>query len=236
MVLDVNDPWMAAGVYYNFNWALNKDQIFEVPDYEESFSRDDYQYKWFVASDYIDVNSKEGLLTITQPLLNKDGYAYGVYDNQGFLLKGPAIDTLYVPMHVGGNDNNSTRTASGYSGTNYFRAGTGKVVPRERNGLRNFYYTDPSGFWECNNIVIPKGKAYLALPASMTANIKKLNCVIEDDDEVTGITHLTMDENGDIVPVGGENDAWYTLSGLKLTAKPTEKGIYIHNSKKEIIK
>ena len=32
------------------------------------------------------------------------------------------------------------------------------------------------------------------------------------------------------------DDAWYTLSGRKLDAKPTQKGLYIHNGKKIIIK
>jgi len=35
-----------------------------------------------------------------------------------------------------------------------------------------------------------------------------------------------------------ENDAdnWYTLDGLKLNGKPTQKGLYINNGKKVAIK
>lgn len=48
------------------------------------------------------------------------------------------------------------------------------------------------------------------------------------DGDVTGI--VTVDAKGNIV----ENDAWYTLQGVKV-AVPT-KGIYIHNRKKVVIK
>lgn len=52
-----------------------------------------------------------------------------------------------------------------------------------------------------------------------------------DNNEATGITELTAgcdEETAD--------GAWYTLSGVKLTGKPTEKGIYIYHGKKVAIK
>ena len=33
-----------------------------------------------------------------------------------------------------------------------------------------------------------------------------------------------------------ENDAWYTLDGMKLQEKPTQKGVYIFNGRKVVIK
>ena len=50
------------------------------------------------------------------------------------------------------------------------------------------------------------------------------------DDEATGIistTNYTNDTN---------SDAWYTLDGRRLDGKPTQRGIYINNGKKTIIK
>ena len=32
------------------------------------------------------------------------------------------------------------------------------------------------------------------------------------------------------------DDAWYTLNGMKLESKPTEKGVYIYNGRKVVIK
>ena len=33
-----------------------------------------------------------------------------------------------------------------------------------------------------------------------------------------------------------DNEAWYTFDGRKLDSKPTQKGVYIHNAKKIVIK
>ena len=38
-----------------------------------------------------------------------------------------------------------------------------------------------------------------------------------------------------IVNVGNERDSWCTIDGCKLSGKPTIKGIYIHNGRKEAI-
>ena len=36
--------------------------------------------------------------------------------------------------------------------------------------------------------------------------------------------------------IHNEADAWYTVNGVKLSGKPTKKGLYIHNGKKVVIK
>ena len=48
------------------------------------------------------------------------------------------------------------------------------------------------------------------------------------NNSIDGITHLNRH--------GDDNAAWYTPEGLRLQSKPTKKGLYIHNGKKEIIK
>lgn len=32
------------------------------------------------------------------------------------------------------------------------------------------------------------------------------------------------------------NDSWYTISGTRLSGKPTQKGVYIHQGKKVVVK
>ena len=218
---------------YNFNFALDKAAC-EAPlpaGYTTFTQTADYHYNWYVATGYSDVSKYEGKLTIetpemsrfTRPVTDSIGVRYypqGVAPGEGFLLKGPAnTDTLYVPIHY----NNQA-----YADGNYFRAGTGAAVAKESGGYRNFYYTDPTGFWECDNTVIPTNRAYLALPAGMTANGKQISFVI-DDGETTGIVNITE------TTANGENDTWHTIDGTRLNGKPTTKGIYIHNGRKEVI-
>ena len=51
------------------------------------------------------------------------------------------------------------------------------------------------------------------------------------EDEATGI--ISVHDSGFMV---NGSDAWYTLDGRRLSGKPTQKGIYINNSKKVVIK
>ena len=48
-------------------------------------------------------------------------------------------------------------------------------------------------------------------------------------DPVTGIVDI-------IAEPADENGTWYTLQGLRLNAKPVQKGVYIHNGRKVLVK
>ena len=47
---------------------------------------------------------------------------------------------------------------------------------------------------------------------------------------VTGIDNITTDNSV------SKNNAWYNLEGMRFAAKPTQKGIYIHQGKKWVVK
>ena len=53
---------------------------------------------------------------------------------------------------------------------------------------------------------------------------------IDFGDTVTGIRSLSTDER---TAAGG---GWYTIDGRTLSGKPTQRGVYINNGKKVIIK
>ena len=69
-------------------------------------------------------------------------------------------------------------------------------------------------------------RAYFQLNNGQQASAFNLNF---DDDDATGIitTNYTNFTN---------SDEWYTLSGTRLSAKPTKPGLYINNGKKVVIK
>ena len=52
----------------------------------------------------------------------------------------------------------------------------------------------------------------------------------EADGSVTAISTIAAD--GELIPAEG----WYTLNGVKLQSMPTEKGVYINNGKKVVLK
>lgn len=92
--------------------------------------------------------------------------------------------------------------------------------------------TGEVGFWQYNKADrIPMHRCYL--PASIlngaSAGAKGAVFLFDDEfgGEVTGIEDVTSTHES--------NNGWYTLDGKKLNGKPTEKGIYIHNNKKEVV-
>ena len=68
--------------------------------------------------------------------------------------------------------------------------------------------------------------AYLKVNSGSAARIT----VEEADGSTTAISAITAD--GQLIPAEG----WYTLNGVKLQAAPVEKGVYINNGKKVVIK
>ena len=65
-------------------------------------------------------------------------------------------------------------------------------------------------------------------PADPSAGVRAFN--LNFGDEETGITTTDFTDSTD------KSAAWYDLNGRKLSGKPTQKGIYINNGKKVIIK
>ena len=72
--------------------------------------------------------------------------------------------------------------------------------------------------------------AYLVLDESFDPNVTARILVEEADGSVTAISSINAD--GELVPAEG----WYNLNGVKLEGVPTEKGVYINNGKKVVIK
>ena len=72
-------------------------------------------------------------------------------------------------------------------------------------------------------------RAYLQIPTSMVSSSAGANSVgIEFEEGVTGIDNSLSDMDTDA--------HWFTLDGRKLNGKPTQKGIYVVNGRKVVVK
>jgi hypothetical protein len=80
------------------------------------------------------------------------------------------------------------------------------------------------GFFKYTGDYMPARKAYLLVSGNAAPGLK-----IVFDDETTSLTPVPS-------PKGEGSDYWYTLSGTRLNAQPTQKGVYIHGNKKIVIK
>ena len=94
-------------------------------------------------------------------------------------------------------------------------------------------------FLKSNKLVFPVNGSYINAQRAafflkgvqVSTSIGNLikECIVNlDDEDPTGIAELLGIEE--------EAGTWYDLNGRKLTGKPAQKGIYINNGKKTIIK
>ncbi len=154
-----------------------------------------------------------------------DSYGY-IPANTGVLLKlfnnsGTSSGNLYYT--IGEKDNVI------YSISNKIMRGvTVKSQPVNASTSAPIYVLQDGVFRKAiNNIPnFPAHKAYLTLPSGM-APAKELKLSF-DDDETTDIESVTTDEETK------DNDVYYNLNGQRISNP--QKGIYIHNGKKVIIK
>ena len=72
-------------------------------------------------------------------------------------------------------------------------------------------------------------RAYFKLKGA-AAGVKAFNMSFEED-----ATSIRSIDNGQLI-IDNEDEVWYSLDGVKQNGKPTAKGIYIHNGRKEAVK
>ena len=83
-----------------------------------------------------------------------------------------------------------------------------------------------------NGGTVKANRAYLhILTSELSGSLARGIKLVWDKDVVTGVN----DVRSKTEDVRGDNDSWFTLSGLRLNSKPTTKGIYIVNGKKIVI-
>lgn len=115
--------------------------------------------------------------------------------------------------------------------------GTAKTFTNKREaltlGLENQKGTGTIGLWPFNGTVVPAHRCYIseATYRRVTGDASaKGGTFFFNDAETTGITLLP---GTDAAP---KDDAWYSLDGRRLTGKPSQKGIYVHNGRKEVVR
>ena len=86
------------------------------------------------------------------------------------------------------------------------------------------------GFYHYTGTNLAANKAYLIYDHGSSANDVNFFSIGGSGSEYTAIQKV---EN---VKEQTEDGAWYTLQGVRLSDKPTLRGIYLHNGKKIMVK
>ena len=91
------------------------------------------------------------------------------------------------------------------------------------------------GFWRFNNTVVPAHRVYIEateMDKIGGSNVRGLTFAFFDSEEELPTSINSMPT---VDTFRQNNEGWYTISGVRLKAKPTAKGVYIYNGKKVII-
>ena len=91
---------------------------------------------------------------------------------------------------------------------------------------------DNTLYYSAENRSIRSCRAYFSVPyINQTPGAKARAFVLNfDDEEATGILEISADSKEK------KDDAWYSLAGVRLSGKPTQRGMYINKGNKVIIK
>ena len=98
--------------------------------------------------------------------------------------------------------------------------------PSESNNNDDKYYVGPCrAYFRLNN----------GVTVGSTANsVRGFSLNIEGEEKPLSIS--PVGERTEAFPREGLDGVWYTLDGRKLSGKPTQKGVYVHNGFKTVIK
>lgn len=144
----------------------------------------------------------------------------------------PAGTGLYLQGTPGTYD-----VPCGESGSYYVNLLVGTTAPTTispvEEGFKNLIlYNGASGvgfYTIANDYTVGANKAYLQLPATLLGGSAGANRVgVEFEENLDGIENIDMSVTSGAV--------WYSLDGRQLNGKPTQKGIYVVNGRKVVIK
>lgn len=164
----------------------------------------------YIAAGY---NASTGVLTMVK--------VTSVPAGTGLLLRGSAgynyTATVQSSTWVYANLLRGTTTETSLT------AGGNDFILGKKNGTIGFYPVSENG-------KIAANKAYLHLDNIPNTSSARSFVSISFVDDATALDAVRWNKET------GRGDAWYSLDGRKLQGKPTVKGLYIHNGKKEAVK
>ena len=103
---------------------------------------------------------------------------------------------------------------------------------KSKDAIVNIIFNQGNGTGKKQTVDLNAGNSTKYYEITTTQSNGKYTCKdVTADMPTTGITAAPTIDN-----TASKDNAWYTLSGMKMMQKPNQPGIYIHQGKKQIIK
>ena len=129
---------------------------------------------------------------------------------------------------------NSTLTNVTVSGATF--KGTYMPVTLTAPDKKKLFLQDNKLYYPATDATIKAFRAYIELDAEVPDAVGAPNIVLnfDGDSNATGI--VSAEANSSLFTLHSSLSEWYTLDGRELSGKPAQKGVYIHNGRKEVVK
>ena len=129
---------------------------------------------------------------------------------------------------------NSTLTNVTVSGATF--KGTYMPVTLTAPDKKKLFLQDNKLYYPATDATIKAFRAYIELDAEVPDAVGAPNIVLnfDGDSNATGI--VSAEANSSLFTLHSSLSEWYTLDGHELSGKPAQKGVYIHNGRKEVVK
>ena len=145
--------------------------------------------------------------------------------NTPFLLKNTTTEEKTILLIPCNEPNLAVTVAKEFIGTL-----TEKTFNDQEMGAGDFYVCNGKEFIQVRGRgTLAANRAYLKVTGNAPASIPFRRSI----DGGEGTTGVDLIDNGKLII---DNDGWYDLNGRRLQGKPSQKGVYIKNGKKIVIK
>ncbi len=116
--------------------------------------------------------------------------------------------------------------------------GTYGTVSLAANDKSNIYFGSANKLlWPDQNVTVGAFRAYFKINENNAVNAKGITGFVidfgENDEEATGINEAAADSS--LFTPHSSLSEWHTVDGIRLSGKPSKKGMYIHNGKKVVV-
>ena len=155
-----------------------------------------------------------------------------------YIIKWAEGDNITDPVFTGkAISNTEPTTVTSQDGTVSF-IGTYGTVSLAANDKSNIYFGSANKlFWPDQNVTVGAFRAYFKINETAAVNAKGITGFVidlgENDEEATGINEAAADSS--LFTPHSSLSEWHTVDGIRLSGKPSKKGLYIHNGKKVVV-
>ena len=143
-------------------------------------------------------------------------------------------DSVFTDMHISPTE---PTTVTSQDGMVSF-LGTYDAVSLAANDKSNIYFGSANKLlWPDQNVTVGAFRAYFKIGENNAVNAKGITGFVidfgENDEEATGINEAAADSS--LFTPHSSLSEWHTVDGIRLSGKPSKRGMYIHNGKKVVV-